>query len=68
MNAVRTHRSLLPKPALGWQKTGNGSEGIPPATKSIGLQGAGKKAHAILKCYWCGKNVFCNEGTRMTSR
>lgn len=57
VNAVRTYRSLLPKPDLGWQKTGNGSEGIPPATKSVGLQGAGKKGHAILKCYWCGKNV-----------
>lgn len=51
VDAVRTYRSLLPEPGLGCQKAGNGSEGIPLATKDIGLQGEGKKGQGILKCY-----------------
>ena len=78
VDAVRTYRSLLPEPGLGCQKAGNGNEGIPPATKGIGLQGGGKRDQGILKCYRCGRNVtekpcvtevtlvFCNEGTRVT--
>lgn len=54
VNAVRTYRGLLHKPDLRWQKAGNGSEGISPATKSIGLQGACVKTpcHSEVPLMW----------------
>lgn len=49
VDALRVYRSLLPELGLGCQKAGNGSEGIPSATKDIGLQGRGKNGQGILK-------------------
>lgn len=51
VDAVRTYRNLLLEPGLGCQIAGNGSKGIPPATKGIGLQGGGKRGQGILKHY-----------------
>lgn len=50
VGAVRANRSLSPAPSLGRQKAGNGSRGMPPATKGIGLQGGGREGQGILKC------------------